>query len=88
SARAFGLDAGEIAPGQLADCLLLDSDHSLLVADHHLLANVVYSADSSCIDTVICNGRVLMRHRVVPGEEDIIARGKAAARRVREYTGR
>ena len=83
SARAFGLEAGEIAPGQLADCLLLDNDNSLLVADHHLLANVVYSADSSCIDTVICNGRVLMRHRVVPGEEEIIARGRAAAGRIR-----
>lgn len=82
-ARAFGLDAGQIAPGKLADCLLLDRGNSLLVADHHLLANVVYSADSSCVDTVVCNGRVLMRHRVVPGEEEIIARGRAAAGRIR-----
>ena len=71
-ARAFGLDAGEIAPGKLADLLLLDARTPCLVPAHNLLSNLVYSADSSCVDTVICDGRILMRNHQVPNENEII----------------
>ena len=83
-AQAFGIDAGEIRPGGLADALLIDLDQPCLVADHSLLSNLVYAADSSVIDTVICDGRVLMSGRHVPGEEEILEQGRAAAARVRE----
>jgi len=82
-ARAFGIDAGEIAAGLLADALLVDLDQPSLVADHNLESNLVYAADSSVIDTVICDGRVLMSGRSVPGEEEILAQGREAAARVR-----
>ncbi len=82
-ARAFGIDGGEIAEGRLADALLIDLDQPSLVADHNLESNLVYAADSSVIDTVICDGRVLMAGRRVPGEEEILAQGRAAAARVR-----
>lgn len=84
SARAFGIDAGEIAPGRLADALLVDVDHPAMVADHSLVANLVYAADPGVIDTVICDGRVLMRERVVDGEADIVAAAREASLRVRE----
>lgn len=82
-AQAFGIDAGEIAEGRLADALLIDLDQPSLVADHNLESNLVYAADSSVIDTVICDGRVLMTGRHVPGEEQILAQGRAAAARIR-----
>lgn len=82
-AQAFGIDAGEIAVGRLADALLIDLDQPSLVADHSLVSNLVYSADSSVVDTVICDGRVLMRGREVPGEQEILEQGRAAAARVR-----
>lgn len=71
-AEAFGIDAGVIAEGKLADAVLVDMSNERLVPDYNLISNLVYSADSRCIDTVICNGRVVMRSGVVPGEDKII----------------
>jgi len=75
-AEFFGLDSGRIAEGALADCMLVDLNNERLLPGHHLTADMVYSAGSSCIDTVICNGKILMQDRRVPGEEEIIAKGR------------
>lgn len=72
-AKAFGIDAGIIEEGKLADCLLVDLNDHRLVPDYNLVSNLIYSADSSCIDTVICNGKILMQDRKVDGEEEIIS---------------
>ena len=58
-AEAFGLDAGVIAPGKLADALLIDMDAPKMQPCHDLVSNWVYAADSSCIKHVICNGKIL-----------------------------
>ncbi len=75
-AEIFGLDSGQITVGALADCMLVDLNHPRLVPGHHLISDMVYSADSSCIDTVICNGILLMQNQHVDGEEEIIAKGR------------
>lgn len=72
----YGLNSGIIAEGVLADCMLVDLNNERLAPGHHLIADMVYSADSSCIDTVICDGRILMQNRHVEGEEEIIAKGR------------
>lgn len=76
-ARIFGLDAGRIAPGMLADCLLLDLDHPQLTPNHNLISNLVYAANGDCVHTTICAGRILMHQRRVPGETEIIRETKA-----------
>lgn len=81
-AAAFGLNAGIIAEGALADALLLNPDNPLLVPNHHLAANMVYSADSSCVDSAICAGRVLMENRHIEGEAEILAAARDAASRI------
>ena len=81
-AAAFGIDAGVIEEGKLADALLLDASNSLLVPGFNLASDLVYAADSSCVDTVICDGNVLMEGRVVPGEAEIVAAARAAAARL------
>jgi 5-methylthioadenosine/S-adenosylhomocysteine deaminase len=65
------LDAGEIAVGKLADCILVDLDHSGLVPGHNLVSDLVYAATPECVDTTICAGKILMRHRQIPGEDEI-----------------
>ncbi|MCB0914914.1 MAG: amidohydrolase [Actinobacteria bacterium] len=82
SALAFGIDAGVIEEGRVADFLLVDLDNPTMVSDHSLTANLVYSADPSVVNTVVCDGRVLMRDRVVADEAEIIERGREASRRV------
>ncbi|NCC23914.1 MAG: amidohydrolase [Deltaproteobacteria bacterium] len=75
--RAFGLDGGEIAVGELADCILVDLDHPALVPNHNLISNLVYSAHGDCVDTTICDGRILMRGRKVDGEAEIVGQARA-----------
>ena len=83
SARAYGLeDAGEIREGFLADCLLVSLNNERMVPRHNLISNWVYAADSSCIDSVICNGKFVMRGRHVDGEEEIIREAEACAKRL------
>ncbi|MBE6452091.1 MAG: amidohydrolase [Alphaproteobacteria bacterium] len=75
-AKAFDINAGEIVEGKLADCILVDLNNHLLVPNYNLISNMVYSADSSCIDTLICNGNILMQNHHVDGEEELTANMK------------
>ena len=59
-AEAFGIDAGVIAAGRLADCLLIDLSDIRMQPCHNLVSNFVYSADSRCIKKVICDGIVVL----------------------------
>ncbi len=75
-AELFGINSGIIEEGALADCMLVDLNNERLVPGHNLISDMVYSADSRCIDTVICDGKILMQNHQVPGEEEIIAKGR------------
>lgn len=83
-AEIFGLEAGRIREGFLADCILVDLDHHRLTPNHNLVSNLVYAAGGDCVRTTICDGRVLMRDRTVPGEEDILAQARERAGKLRE----
>ena len=72
----FGIKAGEIMPGFKADLLLVDLLDLSMLPDHDFYSNLVYASQGRCIDTVICNGKVLMENKKVPGEEDILAQAK------------
>lgn len=78
-AEAFGIDGGIIEPGRLADLMLVDLNQPAMAAGHNLISDLVYAADSSCVDTVICDGRILMRNRVVPGEKEVIRMARKCA---------
>ena len=45
--------------------ILLDPDAPALNPLHDLASALVYAADTSCVDTVICDGRVLMSDKVL-----------------------
>jgi 5-methylthioadenosine/S-adenosylhomocysteine deaminase len=80
-ADALGLDCGKIAEGKLADCMLIDLSNHRLAPGYRLIDDLVYSADSSCIDTVICDGRILMQGGHVAGEEAIVAEARKYKKR-------
>lgn len=75
-AQALGLDAGVIEEGRLADILIVDTDNYAFVPGLDFLSDFVYSANSSCIESVICNGEIVMEGRVVPGEREILEQVK------------
>lgn len=78
-ARALRIDAGEIAVGRKADIVLVDLRRPEMTPGHDLVSDLVYSANGSCVDTTICNGRVLMLHREVEGEAEVLERAAKAA---------
>ena len=75
-AKALRLDAGRIEEGVVADIVLVDTDNTFFLSPGPFLANFIYSAHSDCIDSVICDGRFLMRHREIPGEREIITEAR------------
>lgn len=62
-ARALGLPCGEIAVGKKADLALLDLGAPSLTPLGNPIAALVYSANGSEVDTVIIDGKTVMRKR-------------------------
>ena len=81
-ASIFPQLSSEIKVGALADCLLLDQNTPELVPSHNLISNLVYSANGSCVDTVICDGEILMKNRRVKDEEEITDHIRSIAEKI------
>ena len=71
-ANAFGIDAGVIEEGKIADFVLYDLNHYLLCPNYNLVSNIVYSAQNDCITDVFCDGKQIMCDRKVENEGQII----------------
>jgi 5-methylthioadenosine/S-adenosylhomocysteine deaminase len=72
-AAILNIPAGTIAPGALADLCLIDLQTPAFTPNFHFVSNLIYSAShGSCVDTVLCNGRLLMENRRVPHEKEIL----------------
>jgi len=79
-ARALGIDAGILGADRLADIIIVDPRRPELTPRHDDVSNWVYSAHGNAVDTVICDGVVLMRGRRVRGEAEILEKASAVAR--------
>ena len=77
--KLTGFKAGKIKEGYLADISLVDLQLPEMTPNFNLISNLVYSANGSCIDTVICDGKILMENRHVPGENEIIEKANKVA---------
>jgi 5-methylthioadenosine/S-adenosylhomocysteine deaminase len=86
-ASALGIDCGKIEEGLLADIALIDMRTPALCPSHNQTSDIVYSANGDCVDTLICDGKILMRGRCVEGEEEIIECSKKAAQKLFEQDG-
>ncbi len=75
-ARALGLDIGVIREGASADIDIVDTDNCFFLSPGSFLANLIYSAHSDCIDSVISKGRFAMRGRQIEGEKEILAQAR------------
>jgi 5-methylthioadenosine/S-adenosylhomocysteine deaminase len=65
SAAVLGMadQIGRLAPGFLADIILVDTSGAHLQPLHSMTAALIYSVRASDVHTVLVNGRVLMRGR-------------------------
>ena len=78
-ATALGFGRGVIAPGEPANLILVDSRAVCNTPMHHADSNLVYSCSGSAVKTTIVRGKILMRDRVVPGEDEILRGASQAA---------
>lgn len=82
-AKALGLNSGVIEEGRIADINIVDTDNSFFLSDGPFLANLIYSAHSDCIETVICNGRFVMCKHEIPGEREILSEARRALKKIK-----
>lgn len=78
--KALGLKIGKIEEGYLADISLVDMNLPVFTPNHNFVSNLIYAANGNCIDTVICNGKIIMENKYVPGEEEIISKVRDISR--------
>lgn len=81
-AEAFGIDAGILAENKSADALIVKLSNERMAPKHHLLSNWVYAADNRSLDSVLCDGELLMENGRVPHEEAIIEEANRCAHRL------
>ncbi|MDD2438346.1 MAG: amidohydrolase [Massilibacteroides sp.] len=84
SATAIGasimrVDAGRLEEGALADLALVDLRIPAFTPNFNFVSNLVYSANGNCVDTVICDGKILMENKKVTGEDEILERAAQQA---------
>jgi 5-methylthioadenosine/S-adenosylhomocysteine deaminase len=86
SARVFGLadDLGAVEPGYLADVILVDLSGVHHQPLHSVTASLVYNVQPSDVQTVIVNGKIIMRDRVLLtlDKAEIIAQVRASMARL------
>jgi 5-methylthioadenosine/S-adenosylhomocysteine deaminase len=75
-AKALGIEAGKLEEGALADIAIVDTGSYHFMSAAPFEANLIYSAHSDCVDSVICNGKFVMKNRVVEGEKDILSKAR------------
>ena len=83
--KALGFGSGRLAIGEPADIVLVSTHAACNTPLHHPISNLVYSCNGGAVVTTICDGKVLMLEREVPGEAEI---RKSAARAAHELVCR
>jgi 5-methylthioadenosine/S-adenosylhomocysteine deaminase len=80
-ARALGIEAGSIAPGRLADLVVLDLSGPHHQPLHRPISSIVHSAHPDDVETVIVDGAVVLDRRRIVGvdEREVLDRASRAA---------
>jgi 5-methylthioadenosine/S-adenosylhomocysteine deaminase len=83
-ARALGLDAGILAPGKLADIVLLRRDRPAFTPLNDVMAQLVFCENGSAVDTVIVNGEAVIESArpTKIAEQEVLRLAEQARRRL------
>ena len=79
---------GHLSVGSAADLQMLDLNHPQMTPVHNLESNLAYAANGSAVDTVLIDGEVVMEHRGVAGEEEVIREARRCAHALVERANR
>jgi 5-methylthioadenosine/S-adenosylhomocysteine deaminase len=83
-AHAFGLDAGVLAPGKLADLVLLRRDTLAFTPLNDATSQLVFCENGGSVETVIVNGEVVVEdgHLKKLDEKDVLTLANKARERL------
>jgi len=70
-ARAFGLDAGVLAPGKLADVVLLRRNNPAFTPLNDVMGQLVFCENGSSVDTVIVNGEIVVQRGMLTQVDEL-----------------
>lgn len=87
--RALKHDTGQLASDAKADVILIDTKNEMFTPlihgdAKHIYSHIVYSANGSCVDSTIVDGRFLMRNRQLQtlDEDEVLAKANESFHRV------
>jgi 5-methylthioadenosine/S-adenosylhomocysteine deaminase len=83
-ARAFDIDAGVLAPGRLADLVLLRRDTAAFTPLNDAVGQIVFCENGGDVDTVIVNGEIVVERGCCTkvDEKEILSRAIKARERL------
>lgn len=81
-AKALGVNTGQIQEDKLADIILVDTNVPHMSPVRNPLSNIIYSSLGNDVDTVICDGKILLENKklLTINEEEIIQEAKTVAK--------
>lgn len=79
AADILSINTGRIEEGYLADLCLIDLNIPAFTPNFNFVSNLVFSANGSCVNTVICDGRIVMSNKIVNGENEIMEKAAQKA---------
>ena len=82
---------GSIEPGKIADLIILNMDQPHLVPCFHIPSTIVYQANGSEVDSVMVNGKWLMKRKQIlfidSSEKDVLAAAQNSSIRILKASG-
>ena len=78
-ADIIGINSGRIKEGGLADLCLIDINTPAFTPNFNFVSNLVFAANGGCVDTVICDGKIVMREKKIFGEDEIMEQAARSA---------
>ena len=83
-AHAFGLDVGTLAPGKLADIVLLRRDRTAFTPLNDVMSQLAFCENGSDVDSVIVNGEIVVEsgRLMKVNEQEVLRLAEQARQRV------
>lgn len=86
--RALGFDGGILEEGKVADICLIDMRSPAFVPNIDFYSNLVYAAHSDAVDTVICDGNIIMEKRQTRDYDLVLREASLLAQKLMSFSGR
>ncbi|MDD3880057.1 MAG: amidohydrolase family protein, partial [Syntrophomonas sp.] len=80
----MGNELGRLEPGYRADMIIMNLKEAHMIPRYDLLANIVYSAQASDVNSVIIDGKIVMENREIKtfDEQEVLAKARETARKL------